>query len=174
MTNQDRIDQINAHIASLNAELEALKQPAVRAEEVIIDDPDQDDVDVEYRGTLILAVLVIVIVALGMLFGGKMISLVSDIKHTAAPAVVLEDITVTAPRLPEPVVVNTAAVEATTYTVQKGDTLWSIAHQHLGSGASWAVIYGQNASTIGDNPDLIFPGQTLTITKVSTGSVAVG
>jgi nucleoid-associated protein YgaU len=167
MTNQARIDQIAAQIAALNAELEALKQPVARAEEVIIDDPDQDDVDVEYRGTLILAILVIVVVALGMLFGGKVVGLMSDIKQTAAP-LVLEDITIAATRLPEPVAVNTAAVQATTYTVQKGDTLWSIAQQHLGDGASWAVIYGQNADIIGDNPDLIFPGQTITISSVVT------
>jgi nucleoid-associated protein YgaU len=56
-----------------------------------------------------------------------------------------------------------------TYVVQKGDTLWSIAHQLLGDSAEWSNIYEQNKAELGDNPDLIFPGQTITITGVTTG-----
>ena len=50
-----------------------------------------------------------------------------------------------------------------TYTVKSGDTLWAIAKKHLGSGNRWPEIYDKNRSVIGDNPDLIKPGQVLTI-----------
>lgn len=56
---------------------------------------------------------------------------------------------------------TTASV--TTYTVKKGDCLWSIAIKSYGSGASWQKIYNANKSVIGKNPNLIYPGQVLTI-----------
>jgi LysM repeat protein len=49
-----------------------------------------------------------------------------------------------------------------TYTVQKGDCLWKIAQQYYGSGADYAKIYDSNSSQISD-PNLIYPGQVLTI-----------
>lgn len=49
-----------------------------------------------------------------------------------------------------------------TYEVQDGDSLWSIAQNLTGDGANWEKIYEQNPE-IGDNPDLIFPGQVLTL-----------
>lgn len=51
----------------------------------------------------------------------------------------------------------------TTYTVKKGDCLWTIAKQFYGSGADYTKIYEANRSTIGNNPNLIYPGQTFTI-----------
>jgi nucleoid-associated protein YgaU len=50
---------------------------------------------------------------------------------------------------------------ATQYTVQKGDSLWNIAKDHLGGGAKWQEIYQLNQNLIGQNPDLIYPGTTL-------------
>ncbi|MCX5714614.1 MAG: LysM peptidoglycan-binding domain-containing protein [Candidatus Omnitrophica bacterium] len=50
-----------------------------------------------------------------------------------------------------------------TYTVKEGDTLWSIAQSQLGSGIKWEEIYAANRTVIGDNPDLIIPGQELSI-----------
>jgi nucleoid-associated protein YgaU len=49
------------------------------------------------------------------------------------------------------------------YTVQSGDTLWDIAKKFYGNGTDWTKIYDANKSVIGDNPDLIKPGQVLTI-----------
>jgi nucleoid-associated protein YgaU len=49
------------------------------------------------------------------------------------------------------------------YTVQKGDTLWGIAERHYGSGTKWPLIYSANTGTVGPNPNLIYPGQVLTI-----------
>ena len=51
------------------------------------------------------------------------------------------------------------------YTVVKGDTLWKIAQKFLGSGSRWKEIYtyNNNKSIIGGNPNLIKPGQKLSI-----------
>lgn len=50
-----------------------------------------------------------------------------------------------------------------TYTVKSGDCLWNIAKKLLGNGADYSKIYEANKSTIGGNPNLIYPGQVLTI-----------
>lgn len=60
-----------------------------------------------------------------------------------------------------------------TYTVVSGDTLWGIARDILDqdeaqpTGAeiatAWKMIYGTNADVIGADPNLILPGQVLTI-----------
>lgn len=50
-----------------------------------------------------------------------------------------------------------------TYTVVKGDCLWNIAKKFYGSGSKYTVIYNANKSVIGSNPNLIYPGQVLTI-----------
>jgi hypothetical protein len=55
-----------------------------------------------------------------------------------------------------------------TYVVKRGDTLWAIAARHLPSPASageianaWPQWYKANRDVIGDDPNLIFPGQVL-------------
>jgi nucleoid-associated protein YgaU len=52
---------------------------------------------------------------------------------------------------------------AKTYTVKKGDTLWGIAKQYLGNGSRYPEIYNLNRNIIGNNPNLIKPGQVLTL-----------
>jgi nucleoid-associated protein YgaU len=51
------------------------------------------------------------------------------------------------------------------YTVVKGDTLSAIALKYYGSAAkeSWMRIYDTNKAVIGDNPNVIRPGQVLEI-----------
>lgn len=49
-----------------------------------------------------------------------------------------------------------------TYTVVSGDTLWGIAKKLLGNGSRWQEIYNLNQDKI-SNPNLIYPGQVLTI-----------
>lgn len=48
------------------------------------------------------------------------------------------------------------------YTVQSGDTLEKIAQQYLGDKEQWPVLYEWNSGIIQD-PNLIFPGQVLTV-----------
>ncbi|MGN0985474.1 MAG: 5'-nucleotidase C-terminal domain-containing protein [Candidatus Enterenecus sp.] len=52
--------------------------------------------------------------------------------------------------------------EVTTYTVVKGDCLWTIAARLLGSGYKWSSIYEANKDIISD-PNLIYVGQVLEI-----------
>ncbi|WP_328538348.1 transglycosylase family protein [Streptomyces sp. NBC_00344] len=46
------------------------------------------------------------------------------------------------------------------YTVRSGDNLWAIAHAHDLPGG-WRALYAANHRTVGSDPDLIIPGQTL-------------
>lgn len=67
----------------------------------------------------------------------------------------------------------------TTVVVHRGDSLWSIAARHLGEHASdaeiaqaWPRWFELNLAVIGDNPDLILPGQILRIPSANqTASV---
>jgi nucleoid-associated protein YgaU len=56
--------------------------------------------------------------------------------------------------------------------VQAGDTLWGLAADDLGRGATgraiterWHHIYAVNRAVIGPDPDLILPGQVLRLWK---------
>lgn len=49
-----------------------------------------------------------------------------------------------------------------TYTVKKGDTLWSIANQFYGNGAQYPKIFEANSNVI-SNPNIIRTGQVLVI-----------
>lgn len=50
-----------------------------------------------------------------------------------------------------------------TYTVVSGDSLWAIARRSYGDGGRWKNIYAANKSTVGANPNRIYPGQVLTL-----------
>lgn len=52
--------------------------------------------------------------------------------------------------------------DATTYTVQRGDTLSHIAKQFYGRAGEWNAIFEANRDQL-DDPDLIQPGQVLKI-----------
>jgi hypothetical protein len=55
-------------------------------------------------------------------------------------------------------------------TVGGGDTLSSIAADHLGDPERWREIYRLNRSTIGANPDRIVPGMSLTMPGAAAAS----
>jgi nucleoid-associated protein YgaU len=48
------------------------------------------------------------------------------------------------------------------YTVKKGDTLWAISEETLGSGARYKEIFEANRPML-SHPDKIYPGQVLRI-----------
>lgn len=56
-----------------------------------------------------------------------------------------------------------APAAARRHTVVSGDSLSKIAKHHYGDANKWRRIYEANRQTIGDNPDLIKPGQDLVI-----------
>jgi nucleoid-associated protein YgaU len=56
-----------------------------------------------------------------------------------------------------------AAASERTYTVVKGDSLSKIAQHFYGNAGKWRMIYDANKAVVGDNPDLIKPGQILVI-----------
>ena len=55
------------------------------------------------------------------------------------------------------------SVKSKTYTVKSGDCLFNIAKKFYGSGSQYIKIYNANKKLIGGNPNLIYPGQVLTI-----------
>ena len=55
-----------------------------------------------------------------------------------------------------------APAAAADYTVRKGDSLWKIAQEQLGSGRKWTDIHAANRDTV-KNPDMIQIGQVLHI-----------
>lgn len=61
---------------------------------------------------------------------------------------------------------NTSPAPAQSYTVVKGDCLWNIAKRFYGNGSKYTIIYNANKDVIGGNPNLIYPGQVLTIPAV--------
>ncbi|NGN64729.1 LysM peptidoglycan-binding domain-containing protein [Streptomyces sp. A7024] len=79
-------------------------------------------------------------------------------QHIAARRVV----TVAGIGIALPALGTLAASAANAYTVEKGDTLSDIAADH-GYGSDWQKLYEANKKTVGDDPDLILPGQNLDI-----------
>ena len=55
---------------------------------------------------------------------------------------------------------------AQTHEVQKKDCLWKIAKKFYGDGSKYTVIYEANRGIVGGNPNLIHPGQVLTIPPI--------
>lgn len=61
--------------------------------------------------------------------------------------------------------------EMSTYKVKAGDTLWGIAQSQCGDGSVWPKIYHENRWIIGNNPNLIHPGQVLNIDCPPPGGI---
>jgi hypothetical protein len=89
--------------------------------------------------------------------GGRMV--VTDNPTPQHPGAVLMPMIVNGPTEPQPATTaNPCGIHS--YTVQHGDTLWDIAERVYGDGTKYPLIAA--ASGIAD-PDLITPGETLTI-----------
>ena len=63
---------------------------------------------------------------------------------------------------PAPAAAEPAPAPERTYTVQEGDTLSAIAERFYGSAGEYPRIFEANRDQL-DNPDVIYPGQTLRI-----------
>lgn len=63
----------------------------------------------------------------------------------------------------EPKFGSTLSKGSKTYVVKKGDSLWKISKKFYGKGILWKKIYSANKKMIGNNPNLIYPGQKLRI-----------
>ncbi|MFI5667869.1 LysM peptidoglycan-binding domain-containing protein [Streptomyces sp. NPDC051704] len=55
------------------------------------------------------------------------------------------------------------AAKKRTYTVRSGDSLSSIARLELGNEARWRELYAMNRGVVGSNPELLHPGQVITL-----------
>jgi len=53
-----------------------------------------------------------------------------------------------------------------TLIVKPGDSLWKIAKLQYGDGSKWKQIYENNASVIGKDPNMIYPGQKIVLPAV--------
>jgi nucleoid-associated protein YgaU len=62
-----------------------------------------------------------------------------------------------------------AASQGAKYTVRKGDTLSAIAQREYGDANAWRRIYDANRDQL-DNPDVIQPGQELTLPAKDGGA----
>ena len=69
---------------------------------------------------------------------------------------------------PELLTASPRATDGSAVVVHRGDTLWDLVRRHLGPGASeaevaraWPQWHAANRGTIGDDPDLLLPGQVL-------------
>ena len=80
--------------------------------------------------------------------------------ESAEPQVVPAAVGETAPAPPKPETAPPPPPAPPTYTVVSGDTLWAISERFYGDGSKYQRI--ADASGI-SNPDLIHPGQVLTI-----------
>lgn len=58
---------------------------------------------------------------------------------------------------------RTSPPKAKTYTVKSGDSLWKIAQKLYGDGSQYTKLYNANKKVVGNNQNLIFPGQVLKI-----------
>ncbi|SES13976.1 transglycosylase family protein [Streptomyces qinglanensis] len=66
------------------------------------------------------------------------------------------------PEKPEPKQAAPQDTSARSYTVVGGDTLYGIATSHQVSGG-WEAVYAANRAVVGGDPDLILPGQRLSL-----------
>ncbi|MFE7705576.1 transglycosylase family protein [Streptomyces sp. NPDC057486] len=76
-----------------------------------------------------------------------------------------------AEKAPAPVTPTTVPGKRESYTVARGDSLSVIAStEHVRGG--WRHLYAANRTVVGDDPDLIFPGQRLTLDADRTPKAA--
>jgi LysM repeat protein len=105
--------------------------------------------------------------ALTLHVGTASASTTAHIAHAATTAKVSHKSVVTDAQLTA--VVSPASASGSSYTVQSGDTLSSIAASVYGSSGDWSTIYQANTGEI-SNPNLIMPGEVLSIPGSASSS----
>lgn len=92
--------------------------------------------------------------------------------HDSSAEVVSQRNSVTNANSKETVVAQDGTeITAVVYTVEDGDTLWSIAQKFYGSGEYWSKIFSDNADII-SNPDVIYVGWQLKLYLAENDSPA--
>lgn len=61
-----------------------------------------------------------------------------------------------------PLVMTANMYASKVHVVVPGDTLYGISQQMTGNGYKWPQLYAANRSVVGNNPNLIFPGEKIT------------
>lgn len=59
------------------------------------------------------------------------------------------------------------------YTVQSGDTLWSISERAYGTGYNWMDVYQANKEALGNNPNRLLTDTKINLPKVDPKVVAL-
>jgi murein DD-endopeptidase MepM/ murein hydrolase activator NlpD len=74
-----------------------------------------------------------------------------------------------------PKVVDSKPASSEKYTVKSGDTLYDITKVKIGDSSldNWKPLYEENKKVIGSDPDVIFPGQVLTLPWSSESDEAI-
>jgi nucleoid-associated protein YgaU/thioredoxin-like negative regulator of GroEL len=67
--------------------------------------------------------------------------------------------------VPVPAVGTSGAGTVVDHTVRRGETLGTIARDHLGDAARWRAVWGANPNLA--DPDRIFPGEVLSVPKLT-------
>ena len=111
--------------------------------------------------SLAVSLLAVALAALGLARAPRAVTLYAPPPAASATAAVPGSPPVITPQ--PPAQHRTAPV--TRYTVRPGDSLWSVALAHYGTGRDWGRIYTANRATIGPDPGMIRPGQVLTIPR---------
>jgi nucleoid-associated protein YgaU len=102
------------------------------------------------------------------------IRLAGDPDPSPVPETGTPDVSVPEPSPADVATEPAVSADPTVYVVRAGDCLWRIAGRVLTERGDphpsnaeiarfWPAIYAANRETIGDDPNLIFPGQRLTI-----------
>jgi hypothetical protein len=106
-----------------------------------------------YRRALVALLLAAACLAVGGT-GNAVLAATPSIRPSAGPS------DPTRPRAATSEPASTTTVTVRRYTVRPGDTLTAIATHHRYPGG-WPRLYAHNRRTVGPDPNLIFPGQTL-------------
>ena len=116
--------------------------------------------------SLAVSLLAVALAALALARAPRAVTLYAPPPAASATAAVPGSPPVIAP--PAPARPRPAPVSR--YVVRPGDSLWTVAAGHYGTGRDWTRIYAANRTTVGPDPDVIRPGQRLVIPGIPKGA----